>query len=51
MWIGRRHYPLPWEKLRYDTELGGYVVDVDRSTLEGAPSDCDDEAVSWNDLL
>ena len=47
--IGDRYYPLPWEKLRYDTELGGYIVDVDRETLEGAPSYSDDAAASWND--
>jgi sporulation protein YlmC with PRC-barrel domain len=36
--IGDRFYPLPWEKLTYSTEMGGYVVDVDRGMLEGAPS-------------
>ncbi len=34
--IGNRHYPLPWEKLSYDPSMGGYVVDLDRSVLEGA---------------
>lgn len=47
--IGDRFYPLPWEKLRYDTERGGYVVDIDRSMLEGAPSYAEDEVVSWDD--
>jgi sporulation protein YlmC with PRC-barrel domain len=47
--IGDRSYPLPWEKLRYDTALGGYVVDVDRATLEGAPSYANDERVAWDD--
>jgi sporulation protein YlmC with PRC-barrel domain len=47
--IGNRHYPLPWEKLTYDPSMGGYVVDLDKSTLEGAPSYADDEAVAWND--
>ena len=23
--MGATHYPLPWEKLRYDTEMGGYI--------------------------
>src|SRR6202000_296430 len=36
--IGDHFYPLPWEKLTYNTEIGGYVVDIDRDTLEGAPS-------------
>jgi sporulation protein YlmC with PRC-barrel domain len=47
--IGDRHYPLPWEKLRYDTSVGGYVVDVDPATLEGAPSYGSDEPVAWDD--
>lgn len=49
--IGGRYYPLPWEKLRYDTTLGGYVVDVDKSTLEGAPSYAEDETVAWDDRV
>ncbi|MBV9250984.1 MAG: PRC-barrel domain-containing protein [Acetobacteraceae bacterium] len=47
--IGERHYPLPWEKLKYDTALGGYVVDIDRRTLEGAPSYTDAERANWGD--
>src|ERR1700761_5512236 len=47
--IGDRSYPLPWEKLEYNKELGGYVVDVDRETLEGAPSYTDDATASWDD--
>ncbi len=47
--IGDRFYPLPWEKLKYDPEMGGYVVDIDRGMLEGAPSYTDEAAASWND--
>ena len=36
--IGDRYHPLPWNQLRYDTRLGGYVVGVDRARLEAAPS-------------
>ncbi|WP_158745945.1 PRC-barrel domain-containing protein [Acidisphaera sp. L21] len=36
--IGDRHHPLPWQTLRYDPDLGGYVVDLDRDRLEGAPA-------------
>jgi sporulation protein YlmC with PRC-barrel domain len=35
--LGSDYYPLPWEKLTYDTDQGGYVVDIDKETLEGAP--------------
>jgi sporulation protein YlmC with PRC-barrel domain len=47
--IGDRHYPLPWEKLKYDPSMGGYVVDLDRRTLEGAPSYATNEAAGWED--
>jgi len=26
--IGVDYYPVPWEALKYDTELGGYRVDI-----------------------
>ncbi len=37
MGMGSKHYPLPWEMLRYDTTLGGYVVKLDKARLERAP--------------
>jgi hypothetical protein len=36
--IGSKHFPLPWEMLRYDTRLGGYVVKLDRARLDRAPT-------------
>ncbi len=47
--IGDRYYPLPWEKLSYDKEMGGYIVDVSRDVLEGAPSYSDEATAGWND--
>ncbi|MDB5511260.1 MAG: photosystem reaction center subunit [Enterovirga sp.] len=35
--IGESYHPLPWRALTYDTRLGGYVVDIDRDKLAGAP--------------
>ena len=35
--IGESYHPLPWRVLSYDPKLGGYVVDIDRNRLEGAP--------------
>jgi sporulation protein YlmC with PRC-barrel domain len=35
--IGEKYHPLPWSVLDYDTAKGGYVVDLDKKTLEGAP--------------
>jgi sporulation protein YlmC with PRC-barrel domain len=36
--LGSNYYPLPWEMLDYDTNLGGYVVDIDKEKLQSAPS-------------
>jgi sporulation protein YlmC with PRC-barrel domain len=36
--MGDQHYPLPWATLKYDTEKGGYVVNLDKKQLEGAPN-------------
>ncbi|ANY79599.1 photosystem reaction center subunit H [Microvirga ossetica] len=35
--IGESYHPLPWRALTYDTRLGGYVVDIDKDRLSGAP--------------
>jgi hypothetical protein len=35
--IGEKYHPLPWQVLDYDTAKGGYAVDLDKKTLEGAP--------------
>ncbi len=35
--LGERYYPLPWDALDYDTEKGGYVVDLDKDRIEAAP--------------
>jgi len=47
--FGDRYHPLPWERLRYNTELDGYVVDVDPESLEGAPSYADETKNPWLD--
>jgi hypothetical protein len=35
--MGEEYYPMPWFKLDYDTELGGYRVDITEDQLRGAP--------------
>ena len=35
--MGTDRYPLPWNMLKYDLDKDGYVVPIDKSTLEGAP--------------
>jgi hypothetical protein len=36
--VGDSYHPLPWSLLKYNTNLGGYLVDIDQSQLEDAPS-------------
>ena len=47
--IGERYHPLPWSMLRYDIERGGYVVNLDKKILEGAPNYRMDEAPDYAD--
>lgn len=47
--IGDRHHPLPWGMLKYDEKQGGYVVNLDKKTLESAPSYGADERLNWED--
>jgi hypothetical protein len=36
--IGDKLHPLPWNRLEYDLEKGGYVVPLSREQLEAAPA-------------
>jgi hypothetical protein len=47
--MGDRYHPLPWSVLDYETSQGGYVVDLDRSKLEGAPTYSSSETPNWSD--
>ena len=35
--IGDDHYPVPWSLLTYNTDLGGYEVNLSDAQLRGAP--------------
>jgi len=47
--IADQYYPMPWEKLRYDREMGGYIVDISLDVLQGAPSYTDEATAGWHD--
>jgi hypothetical protein len=47
--IGESYHPLPWRTLTYDTSMGGYVVDVDRTRLDMAPRYTSSSLPDWSD--
>ena len=36
--MGEKYHPLPWAILKYNAQKGGYVVNPDKNSLEGAPN-------------
>jgi sporulation protein YlmC with PRC-barrel domain len=47
--MGEKYHPLPWNQLRYDPNLGGFVVNLDKRMLEGAPAYDSGDASTWGD--
>lgn len=47
--MGTKYHPLPWQALDYDTQHGGYVVDVDTERLKSAPTYEGNDAERWRD--
>jgi sporulation protein YlmC with PRC-barrel domain len=47
--IGTDRYPLPWSMLKYDTDKDGYVVPIDKNTLEKAPRHSSDNYPDYDD--
>ena len=47
--IGEQYHPLPWSTLTYDTDKGGYVVNLSREQLEGAPHYEARDTPDWGD--
>ncbi|MDK1492062.1 PRC-barrel domain-containing protein [Sinorhizobium sp. 7-81] len=46
--IGHDHYPLPWEMLDYNTDLGGFQVNITREQVEGAPRYSANQEFDWS---
>ena len=47
--IGEEEHTIPWSKLTYDTNLGGYRTDITEEQLRGAPSFSRDLDYDWSD--
>ncbi|HET7889141.1 MAG TPA: PRC-barrel domain-containing protein [Bradyrhizobium sp.] len=46
--LGNDHYPLPWQSLKYDTRLGGYVTGVTEQQLQDAPKYSNERDWDWS---
>jgi len=44
--MGEDYYPVPWATLKYDQNLGGYLVDLTRDKLDKAPKYT--QSTGWN---
>jgi hypothetical protein len=47
--IGDDHYPLPWQSLTYNTDLGGYQVAITNDQLTNAPRFSSNDSWNWED--
>jgi hypothetical protein len=49
--LGNDHYLLlPWQSLKYDDALGGYLTGVTENQLRGAPKYRSDSEWNWSDV-
>lgn len=39
--LGEEYYPVPWDALSYSTAQGGFVTDITKEQLQGAPQRTD----------
>jgi PRC-barrel domain len=47
--MGANYHPLPWSILDYDTNVGGYVVNLTKEQLQAAPTYDDTTPPAWGD--
>ena len=47
--MGTNRYPVPWSLLEYNTSRGGYVVPINKDTLDGAPRYEEDHRPDYDD--
>lgn len=47
--IGEEFHPMPWETLDYDESQNGFVVNMNREQLEGAPRYPSASEPDWTD--
>jgi len=48
MGIGEDYYPIPWSTMKYDTDLGGYRINLTADKLKGAPKYSKQQSWDWS---
>ena len=46
--MGENYYPVPWSTLKYDTNLGGYRVNLTKNQLDKAPRYSESQGWDWS---
>jgi hypothetical protein len=46
--MGEDYYPVPWPTLKYDTNLGGYLVNLTKDQLANAPKYSESQGWNWS---
>jgi len=46
--MGEDYYPVPWPTLKYDTNLGGYLINLTKDQLANAPKYSESQGWNWN---
>ena len=46
--MGEDYYPIPWPTLKYDTNLGGYLVNLTKDQLANAPKYSESQGWNWS---
>lgn len=47
--LGQKYHPVPFAFLRVSADGNGYIVDIDKSIIDGSPSYRDDDAPLFDD--
>lgn len=47
--LGEKHLPIPWSRLKFDTIMQSYQVDISDDELKSAPSYAADKDFDWGD--
>ncbi len=47
--FGEKHFPIPWDALKYNVQSGAYEMEITEEQLKGAPSFAAGEDFDWGD--